>query len=60
VVAVANRRLFDVFRRARGPLFAVAGVAFHQLYYLYSSAVYAWCWLEGLARNLREFRVGHR
>ena len=53
-VAVANRRLFDLFRRARGPLFAVAGVAFHQLYYLYSSAVYAWCWLEG------EFRAGHR
>ena len=27
-VAVANRRLFDAFRRARGTLFAVAGVAF--------------------------------
>jgi GT2 family glycosyltransferase len=57
-VAVANRRLFDAFRRARGPLFAVAGVAFHQLYYLYSSAVFAWCWLERLAKNLRDLLLG--
>ncbi len=59
-IAVANRRLFDVSRRARGPLFAVAGVAFHQLYYLYSSAAYAWCWLEGLAKSLRDLLLGAR
>ena len=45
-VGVANRRMFVAFRRARGTLFAVGGVAFHQLYYLYSSASFAWCWLE--------------
>jgi GT2 family glycosyltransferase len=49
-VAVANTPLFAFFRRARGMLFAVAGVAFHQLYYLYSSAVYAWCWIEARLR----------
>jgi glycosyltransferase involved in cell wall biosynthesis len=53
-VAFANRRLFSGLRRARGPLFALAGVAFHQLYYLYGSAVYAWCWLE------RRFLAGQR
>ena len=53
-VAVANRRLFAKFRRARGVLFAIGGVLFHQLYYLYASAVYAWCWLES------RFRKGHR
>jgi GT2 family glycosyltransferase len=58
-IAVANRRLFHVLRRARGPLFAVAGVAFHQLYYLYSSAVYAWCWLERRSAKLRAFRTRH-
>ena len=45
-VAVANRRLFAAFRRARGTLFAIAGVAFHQIYYVYSGAAFAWCWLE--------------
>lgn len=45
-VAVANARLFAFFRRARGAAFAVAAVAFHQLYYLYSSAVYVLCWIE--------------
>jgi len=45
-VAVANARLFVFFRRARGLAFAVAAVAFHQLYYLYSSTVYGLCWIE--------------
>ncbi len=46
VTALANRSLFATLRRARGVPFACAGVAFHQLYYLYSSAAFAWCWLE--------------
>lgn len=41
-----NRPLFDVFRRRRGLPFALAAMAWHQLYYLYSSATYALCWLE--------------
>jgi cellulose synthase/poly-beta-1,6-N-acetylglucosamine synthase-like glycosyltransferase len=53
-VAIANARLFDFFRRGRGPLFAIGAVAFHQLYYLYSSAVYVGCWLE------RRLRIGQR
>jgi hypothetical protein len=44
-VAIANAALFRFFQ-GRGVLFAVGAVAFHQLYYLYSSAVYAGCWLE--------------
>ena len=50
VIAVGNRSLFDTFRGARGTLFAIAGVAFHQIYYLYSTAVFVGCWL---ARSLR-------
>ena len=53
-VAFANRGLFSALRRARGAAFALAGVAFHQLYYLYGSAVYLWCWLE------RRLAAGHR
>ena len=45
-LGVANRRLYATFRRGHGQLFAIAGVAFHQIYYLYSSAAFAWCWLE--------------
>lgn len=43
---LANRALFDVFRRRRGMAFAVGALAFHQLYYLYSGSVYVFCWLE--------------
>jgi glycosyltransferase involved in cell wall biosynthesis len=42
----ANARLFQTFARARGPFFALMALLFHQLYYLYSTAVFAWCWLE--------------
>ena len=30
----------------RKVLFALGGLLFHQVYYLYSSAAFAWCWLE--------------
>ncbi len=43
LIAVANRRLFDYFRRQRGVLFAIGGVLYHQLYYLYSAAAFAYC-----------------
>ena len=45
-VALANARLLGLFYRRKGPLFALGGLLFHQLYYLYSSAAFAWCWLE--------------
>lgn len=41
----ANIGLFMTFLR-RGLLFAVAALLFHQIYYLYSMACFAWCWLE--------------
>jgi glycosyltransferase involved in cell wall biosynthesis len=43
---LANRSLFSVFRRRRGWPFAVLALGFHQLYYLYSAAAFAGCWLE--------------
>lgn len=46
VVAVANGSLLRLFNRRKGPLFALGGLLFHQLYYLYSSAAFAWCLLE--------------
>jgi GT2 family glycosyltransferase len=49
-VAIGNRWLFDTFRTTRGTLFAIAGVAFHQIYYLYSAAIFVGCWV---ARSCR-------
>ncbi len=43
---VANAKLFAAFARHRGLLFALAGIAFHQAYYLYSTAAFLWCWAE--------------
>jgi GT2 family glycosyltransferase len=45
-VSVANRNLAALFYRRKGVLFAVGGLIFHQLYYLYSSVAFAYCWLE--------------
>lgn len=47
IVAVgANAELFSTFSRIHGPVFALAALLFHQVYYLYSTAVFVWCWLE--------------
>lgn len=46
VTALANRRLVALFWRRKGLLFALAGLLFHQLYYLYSSAAFVYSWLE--------------
>jgi hypothetical protein len=35
-----NRSLYALFLRHRGPLFAVAGVGLHLLYYLYSGVAF--------------------
>jgi glycosyltransferase involved in cell wall biosynthesis len=43
LVAVANRRLLGFFWRRRGMLFAIGGVLYHQLYYLYSAGAFAYC-----------------
>lgn len=46
VVVAANFDLFAFFARRNGLVFGLAGLLFHQIYYLYSSAAFAWCWLE--------------
>ena len=45
-IALANQELLGLFYRRKGPLFALGGLLFHQVYYLYSGAAFAWCWLE--------------
>jgi glycosyltransferase involved in cell wall biosynthesis len=46
LVSVANRRLFAFFYRRKGLGFALLATLFHQLYYLYSSATFAWVGIE--------------
>ncbi len=45
-IVIANHRLLALFHRRKGLLFAVGGLLFHQLYYLYSGAAFAWCLME--------------
>lgn len=52
VTFVANYNLFKLFARRHGIGFAIAGSAFHQLYYLYSTAAFVWCWLENKLERL--------
>ena len=50
-IALANASLLRLFYRRKGLLFALGGLLFHQVYYLYSSAAFAWCWLEFRVHN---------
>jgi glycosyltransferase involved in cell wall biosynthesis len=46
-----NRRLFRLVRNRNGVPNMLVAVPLHQLYYLYSSAAYAWCGLEAVVRS---------
>ena len=46
VVTIANLQLVRLFYQRKGLLFAFMGLAFHQFYYLYSSAAFVYCVLE--------------
>lgn len=43
-VAALNRTLYGFFLRRRGVRFVAAAIPLHLLYYLYSTASYAWVW----------------
>lgn len=53
VAFALNTKLFVLFQRRRGIAFAFAGILFHQLYYLYSGATFAYCWLEAQVKKLQ-------
>jgi hypothetical protein len=46
VVVAANWEFFWFMRDAGTIGLALKGLAFHQIYYLYSSAAFAYCWVE--------------
>ncbi|MEZ5499972.1 MAG: glycosyltransferase [Steroidobacteraceae bacterium] len=46
ILLAANGRMIAFFTRAKGLVFALRAFAFHQFYYLYSSASFAWAWLK--------------
>lgn len=43
---VANWRLAAFFNAHGGPVFALASMLYHQLYYVYSAVAYSWCLFE--------------
>lgn len=46
IVVVANWGFFSFMINNGGLAFAIFGLAFHQFYYLYSSAAFVWCMIE--------------
>jgi len=52
-ISAVNARLLHLFYRRGGTLFAIGGLLFQQVYYLYSSAAFAWCWLEASIEGVR-------
>jgi GT2 family glycosyltransferase len=50
-VVTGNWHLFRLFHRRNGVVFGLGGVAFHQLYYLYSSVAFVGCWIEAKIRR---------
>ncbi len=51
-LALANRNLLSLFYRKNGLIFAIWGLCFHQLYYLYSSCAFAYSWLKFRLRRI--------
>jgi GT2 family glycosyltransferase len=51
--SVSNLPLFSLFYRRKGPFFAVGGLLFHQVYYVYSSLAFTFCCVS---HSLRYFR----
>ena len=49
----ANWNLFTFFRCRKGVPFALGALLFHQFYYLYSGAIFAWHWLGASISALR-------
>lgn len=49
---ISNRELATLFLKRRGPVFMLAGLLFHQLYYHYSSAVFVSCFALDKLRSL--------
>ena len=60
VIAVANAQLFRFFQRRRGFLFAVRATLYHQIYYIYSSLTFAWCWIDRHWRRAMDRLAGRR
>ena len=58
VTGFANRALFSLFYRRKGLWFAIAGLAYHQLYYLYSSAAFAYAAVEVRLKRLLSAQAG--
>lgn len=42
----SNRQLYNLFYRKKGGLFMFGGILYHQIYYIYSSAAFVFCYLE--------------
>lgn len=56
-VFVVNRELYAFFLRRGGALFLAGAFVLHLLYYLYSGATFAACWLAHAARGGRRRRA---
>lgn len=52
LVLAVNRDLFIFFNRRGGFLFALCGVFFHQIYYIYSASAFSWVFLERASLNI--------
>jgi len=46
IVLISNGSLVKFFYRKKSWFFAIGGLLFHQIYYVYSSAAFAWCWIR--------------
>lgn len=57
VVLLANKDIARFFYRQRGVFFAVRALLFHQVYYLYSSAAFAWVVLEQVVEKVSGGRI---
>jgi len=57
-VTLVNLELAKLFVRMKGLVFALLGILFHQIYYLYSSVAFVYAWLEWKIDGRRKVEPG--
>ena len=52
IAYLINKNLFKLLLKRKGPVFMIAGLLFHQIYYIYSSGAFVYCLIEHHIKKL--------
>jgi hypothetical protein len=45
-ILILNRQTYSFFLKQKGPLFTIGAIFWHLIYYVYSTCIFAYCWIR--------------